>query len=185
VLRDDALEPQLAGMLEYCRAVADDVIVELDAWTGDPSQEILEPAPSLLQRQRPNVNAAQLQEVEGVEERPVVVSLAVEHLEVRRAVTVADDRLSVEDQGALTKGCHGLPDEREPARPVVAPTGEQPHPVVLFPDDRAVPVVLASRGPTGGLSAWVAMHGLMKPGGRRLPTKERQNMTVRWQVGDG
>ena len=111
MLRDDALEPQLAGVLEYCRAVADDVIVELDARTGDASQEILEPAPSLLQRQRPNVDAAQLQEVEGVEERSVVVSLTVELREVRCSVIVADDRLSVEDQGALTKGCHGLPDE--------------------------------------------------------------------------
>jgi hypothetical protein len=58
VLRDDPLEPELAGVLEYCRAVADDVIVELDARTGGLPQEILEPAPSLLQRQRSQVDPA-------------------------------------------------------------------------------------------------------------------------------
>jgi hypothetical protein len=44
VLRDDALE-----VLEDGGAVADDVLVELDAGIGDLPQEMLESAPSLLQ----------------------------------------------------------------------------------------------------------------------------------------
>jgi hypothetical protein len=59
--------------------------------------------PALLQRLRPQVDAAQHQQVEGVEEHLIVVSLAVELLEVRHAVGIAADRLAVEDKGALTK----------------------------------------------------------------------------------
>ena len=125
-------------------------------------QEVLEPAPALLQGLDPQVDAAQLQQVEGVEEHPVVVSLAVELLEVRRAVGIAADRLAVEDQGARPQGRHRLPDEREPVRPVVAPAGEQPDPAVLLPDDHAVAVVLDLVNPVGsdrrlvgsGRNAW-------------------------------
>jgi hypothetical protein len=70
VLRDDALEPEPAGVLEYGRPVPDDVLVELDALVGDLSQEVLEPTPALLQRLDPKVDPAQLQQVEGVEDRP-------------------------------------------------------------------------------------------------------------------
>jgi hypothetical protein len=60
---------------------------------------MLGPVPALLQRLDPQVDAAQLQKVEGVGEDPAVVSLAAELLEVCHAVTVAPDRLAVDDQG--------------------------------------------------------------------------------------
>jgi hypothetical protein len=50
VFRDDPLKSQLAGVLEDGRAVAVDVLVELDAWAGELAQEMLEPALALLQR---------------------------------------------------------------------------------------------------------------------------------------
>jgi hypothetical protein len=162
VLRDEALEPQLAGVLEDRLTVPDDVLVELDARVGDLSQEVLEPTPALLQGLNPQVDPAQLQQVEGVEEHPysatiwmrtlshldcraphpVIVSLTVKLLEVCRAVGIAADRLSVEDQGAWPQACYRLPDEREPVRPVVAPAGEQPDPTVLLPNDHAIAAVL-------------------------------------------
>jgi hypothetical protein len=120
VLRDDALEPQPAGVLEDRVNVPDDVLVELDALVGDLTQEVLEPAPALLQGFDPKVDAAQLQQVESIEEDLVVVGLAVELLEVRRAVRVAADRLAVEDQGGRPQpprpsGCAGTgPSSRNP-----------------------------------------------------------------------
>jgi hypothetical protein len=47
VLRDDALVPQPAGVLEDRLTVPGDVLVELDARGGDLPQEVLEPAPAL------------------------------------------------------------------------------------------------------------------------------------------
>jgi hypothetical protein len=87
---------------------------------------MLEPALALLQRPDPRSMPPSSQQVEGVEERPVVVRLAVELLEVRRAVGVADDRLAVEDQGARPEARYGLSDEREPVGPVIPPKGEEP-----------------------------------------------------------
>jgi hypothetical protein len=76
------------------------------------------------------------------------VSLTVELLEVRRAVGVAA-RFPVEDQDRRPKGRHGLPDQREPVGPVIAPTGEKPDPIVLFPNDQSVAVVLDLVDPVG------------------------------------
>jgi hypothetical protein len=85
VLRYEALEAQPAGVLEDRSAVPLDVFIELDAPVGDLPQEVLEPAPALLQRLDPQVDAAQLREIERVEEHPLVVSLTVELLEVCRS----------------------------------------------------------------------------------------------------
>jgi hypothetical protein len=72
VLRDDALEAQLAGVLEDGRPVAVDVLVELDPGACGLTQEMLEPPPALLQWLDPQVNAAQIQQVKGAEkDRPV------------------------------------------------------------------------------------------------------------------
>ena len=68
VLRDDALEAQPAGVREDRSAVSVDVLVELNARVGDLPQEVLERAPPFFERVRPEVGAAQLQQVEGVEE---------------------------------------------------------------------------------------------------------------------
>ena len=151
-------------------------------------QEMFEPAPALLQGLDPQVDAAQFQQVEGVEEHPVVVGLAVELLEVRRAVRVAADRLAVEDQGGRPERRHGLPDEGEPVRPVVSPTGEQPDPAVLLPDDHSVAVVLYLVDPVGTdrrLVGPVGMHGSMKPGGCCWGLGMRHFMGGRWRDGRG
>jgi hypothetical protein len=42
----------------------------------------------------PEVDAAELQQVEGVEKRPIIVHLAVEFLKIRDAIAVAVDRLA-------------------------------------------------------------------------------------------
>jgi hypothetical protein len=44
---------------------------------GNLPQQILQPAPSLLQGHDPEVDPAQFQQVEGVEGDPAVVALAV------------------------------------------------------------------------------------------------------------
>jgi len=92
VLRYDALEAERAGVLEDRSAVSLDVFIELDARVSDLPQEVLEPASALLQGLDPQVDAAQFQEIEGVEERSAIVGLAVKLLEVRRTVGIAADR---------------------------------------------------------------------------------------------
>jgi hypothetical protein len=188
MLRHDALEAELAGVLEDGRSIPVEVLVELDALIGDPLQEMLEPAFPRFQKVRPEIDATQFQQVEGVQEHPVVVGSAVEPLEVGHPVEVAADRLTVQDQGARPKARHCLSDEREPVRPVVAPAGEQPDPVVLLPDDQPIAVVLDLVNPVG------TDRGLVRPGrdarfdeGGRLPLGgwERHNMGGRWQIGDG
>ena len=95
------------------------MLVELNTRVGDLPEEMLQAAPALLQGLDPQVDAAQLQQVESVEEHLVVVCLAVNPLEVRRAVGVAADRLAVEDKGARPKGRNSLSNERKPVGPVI------------------------------------------------------------------
>jgi len=97
MLRDDTLETELAGMGEDGRAVPDDVLVELNARFGDLPQEVLKRTPSLFQRVRPEVDAAQLQQVEDVHEDPVIVRLAAQPLEIGYPVRFATDGLAIED----------------------------------------------------------------------------------------
>ncbi len=130
-------------MREDRSAVSLDVLVELDARVGDLSEEVLEPTPALLQGLNPQVDPAQLQQVEGIEEHPDVVSLTVELLEVRRAVGVTEDRRAVEDKGGRPKSRHSLSNEGIPVRPVVALAGEQANAtVILLPNDQSVAIVL-------------------------------------------
>jgi hypothetical protein len=92
VFRGDPVETELAGVLEDGRSVAE--MCSLN-WTPTPlhlPQQRLQAAPALLQRIWSKVDAAQLQQAERLQERPVVVSLTVEHFEVRHALGVAADR---------------------------------------------------------------------------------------------
>ena len=85
VFRGDPVETELAGVLEDGRSVAE--MCSLN-WTPTPlhlPQQRLQAAPALLQRIWSKVDAAQLQQAERVQERPAVVSLTVEHFEVRHA----------------------------------------------------------------------------------------------------
>ena len=110
---------RLSSAIEDDRAVPDDVLVELNARVGDLPQKVLERALSLFQGVRPEVDGAQFQQVEGEKGDPVVVSLTVELLEIRRAVEVAADRLAIEDQGARPKVRHCLPNEWKAIGPIV------------------------------------------------------------------
>ena len=87
---------QACRRARYDRSVPGNVLVELDARVGGFLQEVLEPAPALLQGLDAQVDAAKLQEIEGVEEHPLVVSLTMELFEVCCTVGIATDRLAVE-----------------------------------------------------------------------------------------
>jgi hypothetical protein len=106
VLRDDAFKAQPSGVLKDGRSVALDVLVELYPGVADLLHEMLEPAPALLKALDPQVDSAQLQQIEGVEEGADVVGPAAQQLEVGDTVGVAADRLAVEDQGARPKGSY-------------------------------------------------------------------------------
>jgi hypothetical protein len=75
--------------------------------------------PARLQRLRPIVEAAELEQIEGVEEHRLIVRLAVQLVEDGHAVAVAVDRLAVDDHVARPKGFQGLTDKRKLVRPVI------------------------------------------------------------------
>jgi hypothetical protein len=72
---------------------------------------MLEPAPALLQRLDPQVGAAQLQQVEGVEEYPVVVGLAVQLGPTCGGAMLALLRRPFEPVSALADGLRYAPVE--------------------------------------------------------------------------
>ena len=98
-------------------------------------EQLLQLGPALLERTRPPVLAVELQQVEGVEERLIVMGAAMELVEDRHAGLIAADRLAVDHRRCRPQGSHGLADARVALGPVEAVAREQPHPVVALPGD--------------------------------------------------
>jgi len=89
-LRHDAFKPHLAGMGEDGRAIAFRVFVEPDAGAGlghDRGGRGL----ADLKRITPQVVAVQFDEVEGVEERAVIMAAVANEIERGNAVVIAGD----------------------------------------------------------------------------------------------
>ena len=67
-------------------------------------EQLLELGPALLERTRPPVLAVELQQVEGVEERLIVMGAAMELVKDGHAGLIAPHRLAVDHRGSRPLG---------------------------------------------------------------------------------
>jgi hypothetical protein len=98
-LRDDALQPDLAGERVYLGAVDLEVLAELDVGVGD---DLLELRLALDQGQLLQVVAVEIEEVEGHQHDPggCALQFVLQDGEVGGAVLDRDDDFAVDDGGA-------------------------------------------------------------------------------------
>src|SRR5262249_52898732 len=75
----------------------------------------------------PQVVAVQLDQVEGVQERAVIMAAVANEVERGNAVVIASDSLAVDDAGARAQACQRLDDQREAVGEVIARTAIEPH----------------------------------------------------------
>jgi hypothetical protein len=112
VLRDDAFEPELAGVAEHGLAVALDVVIEPNAMASsnqDGGQRRL----ADVERVAAVIVAVQLNQVEGIQEHAGVVSAVTDALEARHSALVAGDGLAIDDAGPRAQPSQSLHDQRE------------------------------------------------------------------------
>src|SRR5262245_32593142 len=98
-LRHDAFKTHLAGVGEDCQAIAFHVFVEPYAGAGF-GHDRCERGLADLKRVAPEVIAVQLDQVEGVQEREVIMAAVANEIERGNAVVIAGDSLAVDDAGA-------------------------------------------------------------------------------------
>src|SRR6516164_7753030 len=125
-LRDDAFEAKLAGMGEDGRAVALDMLVESDAGAG-PGHDRCERGLADLKRIMPQVVAVQLDQVEGVQERAVIMAAVANEIERGNAVVIAGDSFAVDDAGARAQPGERINDQREAVSEIIARAAVEPH----------------------------------------------------------
>src|SRR5260370_5067912 len=87
------------------------------------------------------VDAVVFQQVEGIEEHPVVIRPAVQLLKDGQASVVAINGLAVDRDRARLLRRRSVPDQWISVTPVIAAPGEQTHPVVLAHDE-TIPIML-------------------------------------------
>src|SRR5262245_11725313 len=75
----------------------------------------------------PHVVAIQFDQVEGVQERAVIMAAVANEVERGNAVVIASDSLAVDDAGARAQACERLDDQREAVGEVIARTAIEPH----------------------------------------------------------
>ena len=121
-LRHDAFEKSpLAGVGEDGRAVALDMLVEAQA-KASFGQRTSKRGLADLKRIAPQVVAVQLDQVEGVQERAVIVAAVANEIERGNAVVVASNRLPIDDARARAQARQRLDDQREATGEVIART---------------------------------------------------------------
>jgi hypothetical protein len=97
---------------------------------------------AMLERLLAEIEAVELDQVEGAEHRGMIVMPITEEFEDREPLPVDDDRLTVDDARLHRQGGHRGSDLRETGRKIVAVTSEQPYAVPLAPGQDAEAVVL-------------------------------------------
>ena len=97
----------------------------------------------------PQVVAVQLDQIEDVEEHAPVIAPPPQPVELRHAVPVAGDRLSVDQARAHPERAGGLEDQRKASRPIEAVAGEQLDAGGVPADHHAEAVVLDLVNPAG------------------------------------
>ena len=80
-----------------------------------------------LKRITPQIGAVQLDEVEGVQKRAVIMAAVADEIERGNAVVIAGDRFAVDDSGARAQARQRLDDQRKASGEVIAWTAVEPH----------------------------------------------------------
>src|SRR5262249_50851086 len=135
------LPAELAGMGENGRAVAFDMLIELNAGAG-LGHDRRERGLADLKRITQEIVAVQLDQVEGVEENAFVSAVVTDEIERGNAVVIAGDSFAVDDAGARAQACRRLDDQREAAGEVIARTAVEPHSRAVLPGDNPKSIVL-------------------------------------------
>ena len=145
-LRHDFLTAESAGMLEDVRDVPRKILVEGNSVAG-VSEKISEHGLALLERLLAKIIAVELDQVEGAENRRMIVMPIAEEIEHGQARPIDDDRLAIDDAGPRWQSCHRQDDLRETDRKIIAVAGEQPDAVALAPGENAKAIVLDFMNP--------------------------------------
>jgi hypothetical protein len=122
-----------------------------------------------LKRITPQIVAVQLDEVEGVEERAVIMATVANEIERGNAVVIAGDSFAVDDAGARPQLGERINDQREAVGEIIARTTVEPDLRASLPGDDAEASCLISCShwlQEGSLSVLVGRHGAMNPAGR-------------------
>src|SRR5262249_12080928 len=107
--------PSLQAWPNTVGAIAFHVFVEPDAGAGI-GHDRCERGLADLKRITPQVVAVLLDQVEGVQERAVVMAAVANEIERGNAVVVAGDSFAVDNAGARAQACQRLDDQREAVR---------------------------------------------------------------------
>src|SRR5262245_20489512 len=140
-------------MGEDGRAVTLDMLVEPDA-TSSLGHDRRERGLADLKRIAPEIVAVQFDQVEGVQERAVIMAAVANEIERGNAVGIAGDSFAIDDAGARAQACQRLDDQRKAVGEVIARTAVEPH----------------LRASLAGNNAEAVMFDLMQPlaAGRQL-----------------
>jgi signal transduction histidine kinase len=115
-------------------AVALHVLVEPDA-RPDLSQHHFQCGLPALQRITPQIVAAQFDQIEGVEEYPIVSAVMTDKVERSNAIVIASHSFAINDAGAGLQAGQCLNDQREAMGEIIAGTAVEPHSRPVFPGD--------------------------------------------------
>jgi hypothetical protein len=132
-LRHDALESHLAGMLKERRAVLIGMFAEHDS-EASLSDQLRQPLLAIHERQRPQVLAIELEQVEGIEHCLADGAMAMQRVEDRYAVRTAHDGFAIEDERPRLQLCCRARNRGIAGAPVVSAAGEEAHCVAFTAD---------------------------------------------------
>ena len=113
-------------MREDGRAVAFQMLVEAQA-KASFGQHTSKRGLAHFQGITPHVVAVQFDQVEGVQERAVIMAAVANEIERGNAFVIAGNGLAVDDAGARAQARQRLDDQREAMGEVIAGTAVEPH----------------------------------------------------------
>src|SRR5262249_22464090 len=144
-------EEKVAGMGKDGRAVAFQMLVEAQA-KASFGQRTSKRGLAHFQGIAPEIVAVQFDQVEGVQERAVIMAAVANEIERSNAVVIAGNSFAIDDAGTRTHARQRLDNQREAMGEVVAGTAVEPHLCALLAGNDAEAVVfdlvqpLAARG---------------------------------------
>jgi len=128
-------------MGEDGRAVAFQMLVEAQA-KASFGQHTSKRGLADLNRIAPQVVAVQLDQVEGVQERAVIMAAVANEIERGNALVIAGNRFAIDDAGAGAQTCERLDYQWEAVGEVIARTAVEPHSRPILPSNNPKAIVL-------------------------------------------
>jgi hypothetical protein len=117
------------------------MLVESDARPGLSQHHFQRSFPA-LQRITPQIVAAQLDQVEGVEEYPILSAVMTDKVERSNAIVIASHSFAINDAGAGAQAGQCLNDQRETVGEVIAGPAVEPHLRAVLSGDNPKAVML-------------------------------------------